>query len=79
MAIDPLDGSNNIDINAPLGTVFSLLPATSAADLKTVSWRPGAHQLAAGFILYGPHTALVLTLCDGVAIFTLDPRTGDSC
>jgi fructose-1,6-bisphosphatase I len=77
VAMDPLDGSNNVDINAPLGTVFSLLPATFTAGPEDSFLAPGAHQLAAGFVLYGPHTALVLTLCDGVAIFTLDPRTGE--
>ena len=77
VAIDPLDGSNNVGLNAPLGTVFSLLPAIAAALPEEHFLVPGAHQLATGFILYGPHTALVLTLGDGVDIFTLDPRTGD--
>ncbi len=77
VAIDPLDGSNNVDINAPLGTVFSLLPATASGGPEDSFLAPGAHQLAAGFILYGPHTALVLTLNEGVAIFTLDPQSGD--
>ena len=77
VAVDPLDGSNNVNINAPLGTVFSLLPATSTAVPEESFLAPGADQLASGFILYGPHTALVLTLGDGVNIFTLDPRTDD--
>lgn len=72
VAIDPLDGSNNVDINAPMGTVFSLMPSGGDGFLA-----PGAHQLAAGFVLYGPHTSLVLTLGDGVTIFTLDPKTRD--
>jgi fructose-1,6-bisphosphatase I len=75
VAIDPLDGSNNVDTNAPLGTVFSLLPVISPTSIEESFLAPGADQLAAGFILYGPHTALVLTLGDGVNIFTLDPRT----
>ncbi len=75
VAIDPLDGSNNVDVNAPLGAVFSLLPAISGAAPEESFLAPGADQLAAGFILYGPHTAMVLTLGDGVNIFTLDPRT----
>ncbi len=77
VAIDPLDGSNNIDINAPLGTVFSLLPATSATAPEESFLAPGVNQIAAGFVLYGPHTALVLTLGEGVSIFTLDPRSRD--
>jgi len=77
VAIDPLDGSNNVDTNAPMGTVFSLMPATPSMLADESFLAPGADQLAAGFILYGPHTALVLTLRDGVNIFTLDPRSGD--
>jgi len=77
VAIDPLDGANNVDINAPLGTVFSVLPAVASLVPEESFLAPGAHQLAAGFILYGPHTALVLTLGDGVNIFTLDRGTGD--
>jgi fructose-1,6-bisphosphatase I len=77
VAIDPLDGSNNVDINAPLGTVFSLLPAMSGVLPEECFLVPGAHQLAAGFILYSSHTAMVLTLGDGVNIFTFDPQTRD--
>ena len=66
-------GSNNIDVNAPMGTVFSLLPAADTPEQTFLV--PGADQLAAGFVLYGPYTALALTLRDGVNIFTLDPRT----
>jgi fructose-1,6-bisphosphatase I len=75
VVIDPLDGSRNAAINAPMGTVFSLLPATYSGQPEDNFLVPGAHQLAAGFILYGPHTSLVLTLGDGVHIFTLDPWT----
>jgi fructose-1,6-bisphosphatase I len=75
VAMDPLDGSNNVEINAPMGTVFSLLPATATDDPANSFRVPGSQQLASGFVLYGPHTALVLTLRDGVNIFTLEPRT----
>jgi fructose-1,6-bisphosphatase I len=37
--------------------------------------RPGTAQLAAGFVVYGPQTALVLTLRAGTHVFTLDRRT----
>ncbi len=68
VTLDPLDGSDNIDPNAPMGTVFSLLPAGGADP-----WRvPGERQLAAGFMLYGPSTTLVLTVGSGVHVFTLD-------
>jgi fructose-1,6-bisphosphatase I len=74
VAVDPLDGSSNIETMAPLGTIFSILhaaPVVAESFLQT-----GRHQLAAGFLIYGPHTALVLTMGDGVRFFTLDPETG---
>lgn len=73
VAIDPLDGSTNVDVNAPLGMIFSLLPAkeTSAATFR----QTGRSQLAAGLVVFGPHTSLLLTLGEGVVLFTLDPTT----
>ena len=73
VAVDPLDGSTNIDANAPLGTIFSILPAlpSAAATFK----QAGRQQLAAGFFIFGPHTSLALTLGDGVMVFTLDRTT----
>jgi fructose-1,6-bisphosphatase I len=69
VAVDPLDGSSNIDTLAPIGTIFSILPATG----ETPFLQPGRNQLAAGFIIYGPQTALALTLDEGTRIFTLHP------
>jgi fructose-1,6-bisphosphatase I len=69
VAMDPLDGSSNIDTNVSVGTIFSVLPA---ADDHTFHQR-GSAQLAAGYVIYGPLCALVLTLGEGAAIFTLDP------
>ena len=77
VAIDALDGANNAEIGAPLGTVFSLLPATPGQAPEDNFLVPGAHQYASGFILYGPYTALVLTLGDGVDMFALHPQTGE--
>ena len=74
VAVDPLDGSDNIDPNAPMGTVFSLLPASGPDAMASVFGMPGDRQLAAGFVLYGPYTTLVLTVAAGVQIFTLDRR-----
>jgi fructose-1,6-bisphosphatase I len=73
VAIDPLDGSSNIDTNVSVGTIFSVLPA---ADDHTFHQR-GSAQLAAGYVIYGPLCALVLTLGEGTAIFTLDPLARD--
>lgn len=77
VSIDPLDGSSNIDTNVSLGTIFSIL-ATATAMNGTASsalLQPGTNQLAAGFVIYGPCTALVLTLGQGCHIFTLDRAT----
>lgn len=74
VAIDPLDGSSNIDINMTVGTIFSILPAPD--DLARAFHQRGTAQLAAGFVTYGPQTSLVLTLGDGVDVFTYDRRAG---
>src|SRR5512139_393706 len=74
VAIDPLDGSSNIDINMTVGTIFSILPAPD--DLARAFHQRGTAQLAAGFVTYGPQTSLVLTLGDGVDVFTFDRGYG---
>ncbi len=73
VAVDPLDGSTNIDANAPVGMIFSILPALDSAG--ATFRQPGRAQLAAGFFIFGPHSSLMLTLGDGVVIFTLDRTT----
>jgi fructose-1,6-bisphosphatase I len=61
VAIDPLDGSSNIETNASIGTIFSILPMHAGArDPKAHFLQPGHRQIAAGFAIYGPQTALVL-------------------
>lgn len=75
VAIDPLDGSSNIDTNVSIGTIFSVLPAVEGAgDLKTHFLQPGRAQLAAGFFIYGPQTALVLAFAERTRVFILDRR-----
>ncbi len=69
--VDPLDGSSNIDTNVSIGTIFSILPNEGPEPLL----QPGVRQLAAGYIIYGPQTALVLTLGSGTHIFWMDPDT----
>jgi fructose-1,6-bisphosphatase I len=76
VAVDPLDGSSNIDTNLTIGTIFSVLP-NLGDDPATVLLQPGASQLAAGFVVYGPQTALVLTLGRGAHIFVLDRCSGE--
>jgi fructose-1,6-bisphosphatase I len=78
VAVDPLDGSSNIDTNTAVGTIFSILPACADADAPVAAsvLQPGSRQLAAGYIIYGPQTALVLTLGNGTLLFTLDRENG---
>ncbi len=74
---DPLDGSSNIDINAPVGTIFSVYQAPVTAKLSEADLLlPGNQQIAAGYVLYGPSAMLVLTTGNGVNMFTLCPKTG---
>lgn len=69
---DPLDGSSNIDVNISIGTIFSVLPKPTGS-LKTESFlQKGNQQVAAGYVLYGVQTLLVLTFGYGVAMFTLN-------
>jgi fructose-1,6-bisphosphatase I len=73
---DPLDGSSNIDINVTVGTIFSILPSNGGDPAEEATYlQCGRKQLAAGYVLYGPSTMLVMTTGQGVDIFTLDPTT----
>jgi fructose-1,6-bisphosphatase I len=77
---DPLDGSSNTDVNASVGTIFSvyLLPDDWTPDhLIEASLQPGAEQVAAGYVAYGSSTVLVYTTGNGVNGFTLDPSIGE--
>lgn len=78
VAVDPLDGSSNIDTNVSIGTIFSILRAPDHVDAHThdAFLQKGRDQLAAGYILYGPQTTLVMTLGKGTQMFTLDRRRG---
>jgi fructose-1,6-bisphosphatase I len=74
---DPLDGSSNIDTNVSVGTIFSIMPTGQNGDDPCCLLQAGTTQLAAGYVIYGPQTALVMTLGDGTMAFTLDPRTSE--
>ncbi|WP_295004088.1 class 1 fructose-bisphosphatase [uncultured Dechloromonas sp.] len=82
LTFDPLDGSSNIDVNVSIGTIFSVLKCPDGADLSTPQaaeqafLQPGTAQVAAGYAVYGPTTLLVLTVGDGVVVFTLDREQG---
>ncbi|MEA1832026.1 class 1 fructose-bisphosphatase [Methylobacterium durans] len=72
VAIDPLDGSSNIGVNMAVGTIFGIRPAVPGATGPESFTSPGTAQRAAGFVTYGPATALVLTLGHGTQVFVLD-------
>ncbi len=78
LLFDPLDGSSNIDVNVSIGTIFSVLkkPDDRAAVEEKDFLQAGNKQVAAGYCVYGPQTTLVLTVGDGVAMFTLDREQG---
>ncbi|HEX7892239.1 MAG TPA: class 1 fructose-bisphosphatase [Ramlibacter sp.] len=80
LLFDPLDGSSNIDVNVSIGTIFSVLKKPENGHGQAVSEQDflqcGSRQVAAGYCIYGPQTTLVLTVGDGVAMFTLDREQG---
>jgi fructose-1,6-bisphosphatase len=79
LAFDPLDGSSNLDVNAPVGSIFSVLEAPRKTKPACAEdfLQPGARQLCAGYAIYGATTMLVLTLGRGVHGFTLDRGFGE--
>lgn len=77
LSFDPLDGSSNIDVNAPVGSIFSVLraPKDTAPATSDDFLQPGLSQVAAGYAIYGATTMLMLTVGRGVQGFTLDRET----
>lgn len=78
LVFDPLDGSSNIDVNISVGTIFSVLrcPEGTVNPTHESFLQPGTKQVCAGYAVYGPSTLLVLTLGNGVDVFTLDREFG---
>jgi fructose-1,6-bisphosphatase I len=77
VAIDPVDGSSNINANVSIGTIFSVLPVLPGArEARAHFLQPGRNQLAGGFVIYGPQTGLVLGAAGTTQIFILDRRIG---
>lgn len=78
---DPLDGSSNIDINAPVGTIFSVLK-NNKNNAKEISEKDflqaGNQQIMAGYLMYSSSTQLVFTLQNqSVNAFTLNKKSGE--
>ena len=79
MMFDPLDGSSNIDVNVPVGTIFSVVQKITRGrhgELEDML-QPGRRQVASGYVIYGSSTMLVYTTGQGVHGFTLDPSIGE--
>jgi fructose-1,6-bisphosphatase I len=79
LMFDPLDGSSNIDVNVPVGTIFSVVRKITPGrhgELKDFL-QPGREQVAAGYVIYGSSTMMVYTTGQGVHGFTLDPGLGE--
>jgi len=71
VAIDPLDGSSNIDSNVSIGTIFGVHRALDDGDASFL--RPGRDLVAAGYAIYGPQCCLMVTFGAGVLKYVLDP------
>ena len=67
---DPPDGSSNIDVDINVGTIFSVQRVRGGLESSIL--KPGAEQVAAGYVVYGPSTVMVMTTGTGVSAFTLD-------
>ena len=77
--MDPLDGSSNIDVNVPVGSIFSIYRRVTPIGSPVTSedfLQPGIAQVAAGYVIYGTSTMLVYTTGHGVNGFTLNPAIG---
>jgi fructose-1,6-bisphosphatase I len=79
LLFDPLDGSSNIDVNVPVGTVFSIVQKITRGRHGEMEdmLQPGRRQVASGYVIYGSSTMLVYTTGQGVHGFTLDPSIGE--
>lgn len=80
VAIDPLDGSSNIDVNVSIGTIFSIYERVSPIGSPIIPedyLQKGRNQVLAGYLLYGSSTMLVVTSGAGVFGFTYEPTLGE--
>ena len=80
VAIDPLDGSSNIDVNVSIGTIFSIFKRVTSPGCPPSmedALQAGKMQIASGYVLYGSSTILVFTTGNGVNGFTFEPSIGE--
>ena len=80
LQFDPLDGSGNIDINASIGTIFSIhrrvTPDGAPGGLKDLLQK-GSDIVASGYVIYGSSNMLVYSVGEQVDGFTYDPGVGE--
>ncbi|AEQ51706.1 class 1 fructose-bisphosphatase [Pelagibacterium halotolerans] len=78
LVFDPLDGSSNLEINGAVGSIFSVLDLGKSSGITASDvLQPGKNQVAAGYVLYGPATLLVLTTGQAVTVFSLDEASAE--
>jgi len=81
IAMDPLDGSSNIEVNVPIGTVFGIYRRKTEIgtppEVAKDALQKGAEQIAGGYVLFGSSTMLVYTTGYGVNGFTYDHSLGE--
>ena len=77
LVFDPLDGSSNLDVNLPVGSIFSVFALPDGERSSGAVLQPGRRQLAAGYAVYGPSTQVVITVGRGTHGFTLDREIGN--
>ncbi|MBM02023.1 MAG: fructose-bisphosphatase class I [Chloroflexi bacterium] len=72
---DPLDGSSNISVNMPIGTIFGIIRNTDYGKSSFI--KSGRYYISAGYSLYGPSDIFIICANNKVAEFTLDPEKDD--
>jgi len=89
VVFDPLDGSSNVDAGIPTGTIIGVYEhddncltdgdSDSEATKNCLAncLQPGTNLVASAYCLYSSSTFLVLTLGNGVYMFTLDENIGE--
>jgi fructose-1,6-bisphosphatase I/sedoheptulose-1,7-bisphosphatase len=76
--VDPLEGSDDLEVNTSAGTVFSIFRVNEEEKHSTAKFLCSSNkQICAGYVIYGPVTMLVITVGDGTHGFTLDPTIGE--
>jgi len=76
--VDPLDGSSNLDVDGPVGTIFSIVKRKSPNGQRPTvedTLQSGRDVVAAGYVLYGPATMLVCSVGAGVHGYTFNPTS----